>query len=177
MNEQEFQNMYHFLKRFGPPRNPDESKGERVTQIKVNKRCRISQEGHFKDHYADCTVLNVSALDDSCGFVQFILAYSTDQNCCEQCEHHTDIDDKEPFVATVEKIEVEEESHLYESMEGSPFSEYGLDGGGCVGFAVYTDQGVFKGFIANDQNGYYSHYAGWSVDEMGKETLTYEADI
>lgn len=177
MDDQELQDMYHFLKRFGPPRNPDKSKGEKITEIEVNKKCIISQEGHFKDHYADCTALNVSALDDSKGFVQLILAYSTSQSCCEQCEHHTDIDGKEPFIAFVEKIVIEEESKLYESMKVSQFAEYGLDAGGCIGFAVHTDQGIYKGFVANEHNGYYSHYVGWSVNEKGKEELTYEADI
>ncbi len=134
--------------------------------ITVNKEVYVSKE-YIKGKNKDF-VLNVSDLNESEGFTQFVVVFDGDQYCCEDA--NLDIVDLSPFGQTlfVEKIDIETLND-YKSERG-----WGLDEGKAERITLKTPDEEFILVFYNAHNGYYGHSINMEYLENKEVKFNYE---
>lgn len=121
-------------------------------EINVEKECRILLK---KDSpKIEFSAIEVNALDESEGFVQFQLGMDMEHNCCEWFDVVLGKEFEKVYVESIE-LEIEENMEKYVDLKGirSRREETGII---CKIFGKNGSL-LTKGYVYNVHNGYYSH--------------------
>lgn len=121
-------------------------------EINVEKECQILLK---KDSpKIEFSAIEVNALDESEGFVQFQLGMDMEHNCCERFDVVLEKEFKKIYVGWIE-LEIEENMEKYVDLKGirSRREETGII---CKIFGKNGSL-LTKGYVYNIHNGYYSH--------------------
>ena len=146
-----------------------------MNKIIVNKLCIINQEVqlHRKlSKWDEQTVLaNITAVDDSEGFVQFYCTYDPNIQCCETCGDNIKLNGN---VSTVDQLFHEEiwnkAIFVKEISIGEIYSPTDSGhGNASVLVKVKLEKHVLEFEFYNIQNGYYAHEVMW--DTITKDKL------
>ena len=121
-------------------------------EINVEKECRILLK---KDSpKIEFSAIEVNALDESEGFVQFQLGMDMEHNCCEWFDVVLGKEFEKVYVESIE-LEIEENMEKYVDLKGirSRREETGII---CRIYGKNQEL-LTKGYVYNIHNGYYSH--------------------
>lgn len=121
-------------------------------EINVEKECQILLK---KDSpKIEFSAIEVNALDESEGFVQFQLGMDMEHNCCERFDVVLEKEFEKVYVESIE-LEVEENMEKYVDLKGirSRREETGII---CRIYGKNQEL-LTKGYVYNIHNGYYSH--------------------
>lgn len=124
----------------------------RKQEINVEKECQILLK---KDSpKTEFSAIEVNALAEGEGFVQFQLGMDTEHNCCERFDVVLEKEFKKIYVGWIE-LEIEENMEKYVDLKGirSRREETGII---CKIFGKNGNL-LTKGYVYNIHNGYYSH--------------------
>lgn len=117
--------------------------------IAVNKEVFISDE-YIKADKGD-HVLNVSDLNETDGFTQFVLLFDGEQYCCEDA--NVNVIGDNPFNKSLFVSGIKIESlDVYETENG-----WGLEEGGAMKVTLITPGDIYAIIFYNAHNGYYGH--------------------
>lgn len=121
-------------------------------KINVEKECQILLK---KDSpKIEFSAIEVNALDESEGFVQFQLGMDMEHNCCERFDVVLEKEFEKVYVESIE-LEIEENMEKHVDLKGirSRREETGII---CKIFGKNGSL-LTKGYVYNIHNGYYSH--------------------
>lgn len=121
-------------------------------EINVEKECQILLK---KDSpKIEFSAIEVNALDESEGFVQFQLGMDMEHNCCERFDVVLEKEFEKVYVESIE-LEIEENMEKYVDLKGirSRREETGII---CRIYGKNQEL-LTKGYVYNIHNGYYSH--------------------
>lgn len=121
-------------------------------EINVEKECQILLK---KDSpKIEFSAIEVNALDESEGFVQFQLGMDMEHNCCERFDVVLEKEFEKVYVKSIE-LEVEEDMEKYVDLKGirSRREKTGII---CRIYGKNQEL-LTKGYVYNIHNGYYSH--------------------
>ena len=124
----------------------------RKQEINVEKECQILLK---KDSpKIEFSAIEVNALNESEGFLQFQLGMDMEHNCCERFDVVLEKEFEKVYVESIE-LEIEENMKKYVDLKGirSRREETGII---CKIFGKNGSL-LTKGYIYNIHNGYYSH--------------------
>lgn len=124
----------------------------RKQEIDVEKECQILLK---KDSpKVEFSAIEVNALDESEGFVQFQLGMDMEHNCCERFDVVLEKEFEKVYVESIE-LEIEENMEKYVDLKGirSRREETGII---CKIYGKNQEL-LTKGYVYNIHNGYYSH--------------------
>lgn len=121
-------------------------------EINVEKECQILLK---KDSpKIEFSAIEINALTEGEGFVQFQLGIDMEHNCCERFDVVLEKEFEEVYIESIE-LEIEENMEKYVDLKGirSRREETGII---C---SIYGKNQEFltKGYVYNVHNGYYSH--------------------
>lgn len=121
-------------------------------EINVEKECQILLK---KDSpKIEFSAIEVNALDESEGFVQFQLGMDMEHNCCERFDVVLEKEFEKVYVESIE-LEIEENMEKHVDLKGirSRREETGII---CRIYGKNQEL-LTKGYVYNIHNGYYSH--------------------
>lgn len=124
----------------------------RKQEINVEKECQILLK---KDGpKIEFSAIELNALDESEGFIQFQLGMDMEHNCCERFDVVLEKEFEKVYVKSIE-LEVEEDMEKYVDLKGirSRREETGII---CRIYGKNQEL-LTKGYVYNIHNGYYSH--------------------
>lgn len=121
-------------------------------EINVEKECQILLK---KDSpKIEFSVIEVNALDESEGFVQFQLGMDMEHNCCERFDV---VLEKEFEKVYVESIELEVEENMENYIDLKEMRNRRTETGIICKIFGKNQELLTKGYVYNVHNGYYSH--------------------
>ncbi|WP_414052905.1 hypothetical protein [Macrococcus animalis] len=134
--------------------------------ITVNKEVFVSDK-YIKANKGD-DVLNISDLNETDGFTQFVLIFYGWQSCCEIFGF--DIVGESPFGKSlfVREIKIEELNEY----GNEDFSD--LNAGGAVSITLITPNQNYEIIYYNAHNGYYAHSLEMKHLENGEIQFNYD---
>ena len=124
----------------------------RKQEIDVEKECQISLK---KDSpKIEFSAIEVNALTEGEGFIQFQLGMDMEHNCCERFDVVLEKEFEKVYVESIE-LEIEENMEKYVDLKGirSRREETGII---CRIYGKNQEL-LTKGYVYNVHNGYYSH--------------------
>jgi hypothetical protein len=157
----------------------------------VNKICTINDTAQLHRKITSWNeeevLVNVTAIDDTSGFVQFYCAFETGQSCCEVFGSEILLNDKEVSIKDLIALRLWNTNLFVEKIKISnleDLDDYNCNGncsGKVIVEVILDKDNILKFIFFNEHNGYYAHRIAWEELEKDKNlevrVLTDNIDI